>query len=321
MNKNIKNILTIAIPLIIGIAMVFYQYQSLSSKEINQIVFYFKKVNYFYIGLSLFFMMIAHYVRAYRWQYALNYLGYKSLMTNNFLTVLVSYFMNLTIPRSGEVSRAALLYKYEKIPFDKGFGTIVTERIVDFLVFLFFVGFGLIFNFKIISELLFKDFNINQIIISLIVFIIGFYVFIKLWKNSNLKIILIIKEKLKGLVEGMQAVLKMKEKKAYIFQAFIIWVLYFLMFYMFFISLEEAQSIPISTVLMGFIFGSLAIGLTNGGIGAYPLAVSIILSLFSVSKEIGVAVGWLAWTTQTIFTIFVGIISFICLPIVNKLKK
>ena len=72
---------------------------------------------------------------------------------------------------------------------------------------------------------------------------------------------------------------------------------------------------------MGFIFGSLAIGLTNGGIGAYPLAVSIILSLFSVSKEIGVAVGWLAWTTQTIFTIFVGIISFICLPIVNKLKK
>jgi len=69
---------------------------------------------------------------------------------------------------------------------------------------------------------------------------------------------------------------------------------------------------------MGFIFGSLAIGLTNGGIGAYPLAVSIILGLFGVSKEIGVSIGWLAWTSQTIFTIFVGIISFIILPIANK---
>jgi uncharacterized protein (TIRG00374 family) len=319
-NKKIKNFLTIAIPLLIGIAMVFYQYNSLSEEELKQIGHYFKKVNYFYIGLSLIIMLIAHYVRAYRWQYSLNYLGYQSSHTNNFLAVLASYFMNLTIPRSGEVSRAALLYKYEKIPFDKAFGTIVTERIVDFLVFLFFVAFGLFLNFEVITNALLKEINLYQIAAILIVLIVGFFVFIKLWRHSNLKIIFLIKDKLKGLVEGMQAVLKMKEKKAYIFQAFLIWLLYFLMFYLFFLSFEEAQNIVISTVLMGFIFGSLAIGLTNGGIGAYPLAVSIILSLFGVSKDIGVAVGWLAWTSQTIFTIFVGIISFVIFPILNKNK-
>jgi len=317
-NKNLKNILSIAIPLLIGIAMIFYQYNTLSIDELNQITFYFKKVNFFYIVLSLLILLLAHYVRAHRWQYALNYLGFQSSKKNNFLAVLASYFMNLTIPRSGEVSRAALLFKYQNIPFDKAFGTIVTERIVDFLVFLFFVGFGLILNFDIISNSLFKELNLLQISIGLTLSVLGIIIFIKFWENSNLKIVLIIKEKLQGLVEGMQAVLKMKEKKYYILQAFIIWILYFLMFYMVFLSLEESKNLPISTVLMGFIFGSLAIGLTNGGIGAYPLAVSIILGLFGVSKEIGVSIGWLAWTSQTIFTIFVGIISFIILPIANK---
>lgn len=301
--------------------MVFFQYNSLTEDELNQIIFYFKKVNYFYIALSLLIMLLAHYVRAYRWQYALNYLGYKSAINNNFLAVLASYFMNLTIPRSGEVSRAALLYKYEKIPFDKAFGTIVTERIVDFLVFLFFVGFGLMLNFDIITNSLFKGVNFYQIITGLVVFIIVAFVFIKFWKNSNIKFVLFIKDKLRGLVEGMQAVLKMKEKKAYIIQAFMIWILYFLMFYMIFLSLEDSKDLPISVVLMGFIFGSLAIGLTNGGIGAYPLAVSIILGLFGVSKEIGVAVGWLAWTSQTILTIFVGILSFVLFPLINKSKS
>ena len=50
------------------------------------------------------------------------------------MAVCVSYFMNLTIPRSGEVTRAALLKKYENVPFDKGFGTIVAERIVDLIL-------------------------------------------------------------------------------------------------------------------------------------------------------------------------------------------
>ena len=45
---------------------------------------------------------------------------------------------------------------------------------------------------------------------------------------------------------------------------------------------------------------------------------AIILSLFSVSKDVGVAVGWLAWTSQTIFTIFVGIISFVLMTILSE---
>src|SRR5690606_28522675 len=96
---------------------------------------YFNDVNYFYLLLSLFFMKVSHASRAYRWKYSLLYLGYQSSFLNNFMAISVGYLLNLTIPRSGELSRAAVLQKYDSIPFDKGFGTIIAERIID-LVFL-----------------------------------------------------------------------------------------------------------------------------------------------------------------------------------------
>jgi hypothetical protein len=71
---------------------------------------------------------------------------------------------------------------------------------------------------------------------------------------------------------------------------------------------------------MGFIFGSLAVGFTNGGLGAYPLAIAMIFSLYGISNDIGTAFGWLAWTSQTILTIFLGLLSYVFLPLYNKNK-
>ncbi len=320
MHKSLKNILTIAIPLIIGVAMIVYQYLSISDQELEQIIFYFKQANYFYITLSIIIMLFAHYIRAYRWQYSIKYLGYQPVMLNNFMSVMVSYFLNLSIPRSGEISRAALLYKYDNVPFDKGIGTIVTERIIDFLVFLFFVFFGIAFNYRIIADWLFINFNPVLIVVILASGGVCLLIFLRIWKHSSIKFILVIKEKLRGLIEGMQSILKIKERKAFIMQSFLIWILYFLMFYVVFLSLNDSQNISINIVLMGFIFGSLAIGLTNGGIGAYPLAVAMVLELFGVDKEIGIALGWLAWTSQTLMSIIIGGLAFILYPVVVSKK-
>lgn len=70
------------------------------------------------------------------------------------MTVCVSYLVNLTIPRSGEITRAALLKKHENVPFDKGFGTIVAERIVDMLIFLLFVVIGFLLQFDTLYQFL-----------------------------------------------------------------------------------------------------------------------------------------------------------------------
>lgn len=234
------------------------------------------------------------------------------------MTVCVSYLVNLTIPRSGEISRAALLKKYEDVPFDKGFGTIVAERIVDLLIFLLFVVIAFFLQFDKLYQFLIEKLPLEKIIYLLIGGIILFTLFIFVWIYAEWNIIKKLKEKLSGLIEGMTSVLKMKNKWNYIFHSFFIWFSYLMMFYVTIFALPETSNISFDVVIMGFIFGSLAVGFTNGGLGAYPLAIALIYSLYGISNDIGVAFGWLVWTSQTLLTIFLGLLSYLLFPILNK---
>ena len=321
MKKQISTWLTILVPLFIGIGIIYYQYTTLSKEELNNIVTSFKKANYYYIFLSLIISCIGYWSRAYRWKFSLNYLGYQTKFSSNFLTVCISYFVNLTVPRSGEISRAALIKKYENVPFDKALGTIVAERIIDFLIFLLFVVIGFILQFDKLYQLL-----LSKKIAPQIFFIIGFLgisalvAFILLWKFSKWKIFLKLKNKLAGLVEGLTTVFKMNTKWYYLFHSFFIWFSYLMMFYVAIFALPETSKISFDIVIMGFIFGSLAVGFSSGGLGAYPLSIAIIFSLYGITKDVGTAFGWLVWTSQTVLAILFGVISYLLLPLLNRKK-
>ena len=321
MKNQFRKWLTIIIPLLIGIAIVCYQFTTLTSEEIDKIKISFQKADYFYILISLVIATIGHWSRAYRWKFALNHLGYNPKFYNSFLTVLVSYFVNLTVPRSGEISRAALIKKYENIPFDKAFGTIVSERIVDFLIFLLFVVVGLIYQYETLNQFLSNN---NVSLQSIILFSIGMlilaFLFLMIWIYAEWNIILKLKNKFEGLILGMKTVLEMKNKGYYIFHSFFIWFCYLAMFYIAIFALQETKMISFEIVLVGFIFGSLAIGFSNGGLGAYPFSIALIFSLYGISNNVGTAFGWLVWASQTILTIFSGVLSFLLLPILNRNK-
>lgn len=297
----------------------YYQFTTLTPDELKKIKISFIKADYFYIFLSLFIALFGYWSRAYRWKYALQHLGYQTKFRNDLMTVCVSYLVNLTIPRSGEISRAALLKKYEKVPFDKGFGTIIAERIVDMLIFLLFVTIGFILQFdKIYQYLIDKNVKFETIILISFTGFFLFVVFFLVWIYAEWKIILKLKQKLSGLIEGMQSILKMKNKWLYIFHSFFIWFSYLLMFYVTIFALPETANITFDVVIMGFIFGTLAVGFTNGGLGAYPLAVASILGLYGISEGIGTAFGYLVWVSQTLLTIFIGLLSYLLLPVLNK---
>lgn len=307
------------LPLFIGIAIIYYQYTTLTAGEIQKIKISLKKANYFYIFFSLILATIGYWSRAYRWKYALDHLGYKTKFYNNFFSVCVSYLVNLTVPRSGEISRAALLKKYENVPFDKGFGTIVAERIVDLIIFFLFVVIGFTLQFdKLYNFFSQKNVSIKSIVIAGIVGILLFVIFLLIWIYAEWKIILKLKKKLSGLIEGMTAIFKMKHKWSYIFHSFFIWFSYLSMFYVAIFALPETANISFDIVIMGFIFGSLAIGFSNGGLGAFPFSIALILSLYGISNNVGTAFGWLVWTSQTVFAIVMGVLSYLLLPILNK---
>ena len=319
MKASIRKFLSLTIPLLIGIGIIYCQFTTLTAEEIQKIKISFIKADYYYVFLSLFIALFGYWSRAYRWKFALNHLGYTTKFQNTLMTVFVSYLVNLTIPRSGEITRAALLKKYENIPFDKGFGTIVAERIVDLIIFFIFVCIGFISQYNTLYLFLAeKNVAFASILWFLGVGFLLFVLFILVWIYAEWKIIVKLKRKLAGLIEGMQSIVKMKNKWSYIFHSFFIWFSYLLMFYVTIFALPETTTITFDVVIMGFIFGTLAVGFTNGGLGAYPLAIALIFSLFGISDDIGIAFGWLVWTSQTLLTIFLGLLSYLLLPILNK---
>jgi uncharacterized protein (TIRG00374 family) len=321
LKKQISKWLTILIPLFIGIGIIYYQYTTLKSDEIEKIKISFQKANYSYIFISLIIATFGYWSRAYRWKFALNHLGYQTRFYNNFFTVSVSYLVNLTVPRSGEISRAALLKKYENVPFDKAFGTIVAERIVDLMIFLLFVLVGFVSQFDAIYQFLqSKNVSLQTIVYYGIFAVIMGIVFLLIWIYAEWNIILKLKKKLSGLTEGMTTIFKMEKKWEYLFHSFSIWFSYLAMFYVSIFALPETSEISYDVIIMGFIFGSLAVGFSNGGLGAYPFSIALIFSLYGISNDVGTAFGWLVWTSQTGLAILLGLISYVLLPVLNRTK-
>lgn len=316
MNISIKKVLKIVLPLAFGGFLVWY---SLYDIDTDEFIGYFKNANYLWISLGLFYGVLSHLSRAYRWKFMLEPLGYKPAFANSTMAVLVAYLVNLTIPRAGEASRAAVMANYENIPFEKGFGTIVAERIADLVMMLTIVTITLFVQFDFIFDLLSKNFDPLKIGIGLVVLGIGFFFFTRYIKNSTSGIGLKIKTFVTGLIEGVMSIFQMKKRWAFIFHTVFIWAMYVAMFWATIPAIEGLQ-VPFGAVLIGFIAGGFSIAATNGGIGLYPVAVTGAFLLFGISEEPSKAFGWVMWTTQTAMIIIFGGLSFLLLPIYNKNK-
>lgn len=317
MNKKIKTTLKIALPLVLGIILVWYSLSKISFQELLQ---YFKNANYLYIVIGLLFGFLSHLSRAYRWKFMIEPMGYKLRMTNSVMAVFAAYLVNYTIPRAGEIIRGSILTNYEGVPFEKGFGTIVAERIADMLMMVIIIIVTLFLEFEFIYEFFSARFNPFKIVIGSIILILIAILFLIVIKRSTSKFAVKIKTFVSGLIEGAMSIFKMEKKWAFIFHTFFIWAMYILMFYITTFALDETTNLPLTAILIGFITASFSIAATNGGIGSYPVAVYLAFSMFSIAKEPSLAFGWIMWSSQTLMIIILGGLSLIYLPIYNRRK-
>ena len=301
-----------------GVVLVWY---SLSKISIEELFEYFKKANYGWVVLGLFFGLLSHISRAYRWKFMIEPLGYKLRFPNSLMAVFAAYLVNYTIPRAGEITRATLITNYEGVPFEKGFGTIVAERAADMVMLLFIIGVTFFLQFEFIYNFFLNKISATKIamILGVMILFLGFgYVFIK---KSNSKIAVKFKSFIEGLLEGVMVVFRMKKKWAFIFHTVFIWVMYVLMFYITTFAVAELSDISFGAILVGFIVGSFSIAATNGGIGSYPEAVVIAFLLFNLPEDPSRAFGWIMWASQTLMIIILGGISLVYLPIFNRNSK
>ncbi|MBY0487564.1 MAG: flippase-like domain-containing protein [Flavobacteriaceae bacterium] len=318
MKKHISKWLSITIPILLGVGIIVYQYNKFTEAQIKEIVGYFKNANYFYVVLAVFIGFIGNAIRAYRWKYMLDHLGYESSFQNNFMAVNIGYLLNLTVPKSGEISRALVVKKYNNIPFDKGFGTIVAERILDMFFLLFFMLLSVILQFKIVKAFILDKIPLHLIALLSVIGIVSFIVFILIYKYSKLKIVALFKEKISGLKEGLLSIFHMKEKWKYFFQTILIWVSYLITYYVATKVIPETSELTLRAIITCFVVGSIAIAFTNSGFGAYPFLTSKVLLFYAIAEPAGTAFGWIIWTSQMLLVLILGLLSFLLLPILNR---
>ena len=326
MKKSLISILKIGLPLGLGIFLVWYVFSKLTPSDIEDIKNAFANTNYFWIGVSVVLAVLSHVSRAYRWKYTLEPLGIKPKFWNSFFAVMIGYLVNLAIPRLGEMSRCAVMARYEKQPFNKLFGTVIAERVADTLILLTFIVAVVFIQFDVLYDFLeahgiIAKFTGAKLYIVLALLAVSGFIGLRMLKNSTIPFFVKIRKVVYGVLEGVGAILKMKDRWKFIFHTLFIWLMYVMMFYVAFLALPDTRHVPVSGVITAFVIGGISIAVTNGGIGAYPLGIQQILLLYNVDANTGLAFGWIVWTAQTIMIIALGGLSFILMPIYNKNLK
>ncbi len=292
---------------------------------------------YKWVILSLVFAIISHISRAIRWNILIDPLGYSPKLKNTFYSLMLGYLANFAFPRLGEVTRCASLAKKEKIPVDKLFGTVILERAIDLLSLLILLTILIIFRFETfggffndsifipLSEKISSTLNFSKIIWigAGIVFVSMIAAYLKFREElSKIGIVIKIKEIIKGILEGLKTVYKMKKFGAFLFYTVFIWLNYLIMTWVVVFALPSTSGLGIIDGLFLLVIGGLGMSApVQGGIGAYHWIVS--RGLFAVYENItieeGLVFATLSHESQSLMILVIGIISFVLL--VRKKKS
>ncbi|WP_292891317.1 lysylphosphatidylglycerol synthase transmembrane domain-containing protein [Nonlabens sp.] len=325
MKKLIFKILKIALPLLLGFFLIYYSYNQFTDLERDKIYSYLLDADYTWIVLSVILAFLSHLSRAWRWNYMLETLGASPKFITNIMAIGAGYAMNLIIPRSGEISRAAIVNRSDQVPMDKAIGTIIAERVLDLIVLLIITavailtaGDAIINFFKAHLNSAFAKAEPSKILLYSGIFIV--LVFLIIFISRRIQLFNRLKSFILGVKEGFVTIWTMKKKWWYFFHTLFIWVMYVLMFYVSTFAIPGIGNIPLSALLCAFVAGSFAVAFTNGGFGAYPYFIAQVLLIFGISEPLGTSFGWILWLSQTLLVLVYGSLSLLLLSVKGSLS-
>ncbi|GHT08013.1 dolichol-P-glucose synthetase [Bacteroidia bacterium] len=327
--SSLAKFLKTFIPLVFGLFVLWLiLFKILDFNEIMQIVK--QDVNFWIIALSLPFGLFANIMRAYRWDLLIRPLGFRAKKSNLIYAVLGTYGVNLAVPRLGEVWRCTMISRYEKIPFTKLIGTMLTDRLSDTIAVASIVIAAFAMNvpyfraffvqhpetFDALSAILTSFWTYAILLLLVLTGWLCFFVF-----KEN-KIIKKTRQTLTGIWEGIFSIGQMKEKSLFFFYTFLIWIGYYLYFYICFFAFPFTESLGWNKGLIAFGMSSVAVAVpVQGGIGAWHAMVIAVLMGFGISSIDAGAFAFCVHTIQAlIFTAAFGLFGVLALPFANKGK-
>jgi uncharacterized membrane protein YbhN (UPF0104 family) len=286
-------------------------------------------MSWIFLTLSFSVTVLSHYFRALRSVILIEPLQYKIRKSMSFYSVMVCYFANLAFPRLGEVLRCTFLQRYEKVPFQKSLGTIVTERAIDILIWLILLVIAILINTSVLSELVInKEEGINlgmwlenkgnailtnymlYAVIGIVV-VLGIIIYLTRHQWGKIPFFVKMKDFSHGIWQGLISVKNVKHPVKFVIYTIMIWICFFFGTYFCFFAFDFLHGLGPLAAFSVLIFGSIGFMIAQGGLGAYPLVVAGVLVLYHVDYSAALAAGWIGWGVQTMIVIIVGLASLV----------
>lgn len=333
MNKKVSNTLTYIVFLSLGILLLWLCFRKI---EFSQVVDYIRTAKYSWMILSLVCLGISLFFRALRWNILIETLGYKTRVSTTYESVLIAYFANTVFPRLGEVTRCGTLTKKENIPFDKSFGTVVSERVLDLAILFSMAILVILFQWSLLGSLITSWLNpligkmrdnmfLGIFVIFMMILLLVTIVFIFRKKKdliSQNKLYRKIASLCNGFLDGIKSIFSMDKKGLFIVYTLLIWGFYVLMTWLPFYMLPETSHLGITEAVT--LLGLATLGVVApvpGGMGVYHfIGILLLNGFYGISESAAVSFVTINHTTQMIFYLVTGCIAYAIMFFFDKRK-
>tara|TARA_B110000046_G_scaffold15812_1_gene15187 strand:- start:1591 stop:2565 length:975 start_codon:yes stop_codon:yes gene_type:complete len=306
--------LKFSLPLLLGLVLLFYAFKNI---QLDDFLSKLDQTRYEWVIGSMLLSSLAYVSRAYRWQLLLRAADQKVSTFRLTLAVFVGYLANLAFPRLGEVVRCAVLKKTNQIPVSLSIGTVVTERIIDSLVLLFFLIIALLLEFDLIVtyfENIFSTYHIplDGILYAALTLLIIFSILVLVILRTHTPLSQRTKKMASEVLKGILTIKSIQSKSLFLITTTVMWLTYFLMSYMIFFALEETSSLSLTAGFMLLVSGGIALALpVQGGIGTYHAMIAMMLGLYGIENTTGLFLATLLHSSQILSVVIFGGISLV----------
>ncbi len=302
--------------------------------EFSQVLDYVRTAKYSWMLISLACLGISLFFRALRWNILIESLGYKTRVSTTYESVLIAYFANTVFPRLGEVTRCGTLTKKENIPFDKSFGTVVSERIIDLAVLFAMALLVILFQWNLLGSLITSWLNpliekitnnvfLGIIVIALVIvfcLVIAFIFKKNREKISQNKLWRKIASLWNGFIDGMKSIFTMQKKGLFIVYTLLIWGFYVVMTWLPFYMLTETSHLGLTEAIT--LLGLATLGVVApvpGGMGVYHfIGILLLNGFYGISESAAVSFVTINHTSQMIFYLVTGVIAYVIMFFIDR---
>lgn len=325
MNKLLKEILRVAFPIALGIFIMYWVYRDFDFARVGQVLLH--GTSWGWMLFSLFFGVMSHVLRGWRWKQTLAPLGACPRAGNCVDAIFISYAANLVLPRVGEVSRCGVLARYDHVSFSKSLGTVVTERLLDGVCILLITGFTFLLQMPVFLRF-FEETGTK--IPSLVHLLSSPWFYVSLFSVAGVLVLLYYLlrmlsffERVRGMAlnlwEGVWSLRHVGNAGLFAFYTVAIWLCYFLHFYLTFFCFDFTSSLSFQAGLVMFVGGTFAVIVpTPNGAGPWHFAVITMMMLYGVSDEDASMFALIVHGIQTLLVIVLGMYGWLHVLLANR---